>query len=97
LKVRVRYFASLRELVGKREEVVEMEDVADVAGLLRILTDRHGEKFGGFVFDRDGRTVRRSLQFLVDGKNVASLEGLRTRVRDGSEFAILPPVGGGTG
>jgi len=39
--------------------------------------------------------VREHLQLLVNGKSVSLSEELETRLREGDEVAIVPPVGGG--
>ncbi len=66
-----------------------------VKDLLRILTEKHGDKFTEFVFEANSSKPKRSLQFLINGKNISYLDGLLTKLEEGNEFAIVPPVGGG--
>lgn len=95
MKVKVKFFALVRELTGKREEVVDLADTATVRTLLDKLVDEYGAKFHEYVFDPESKEPRGHLQFLIDGRNIALMQGLDTTLRDGSSFAILPPVGGG--
>lgn len=95
LKVTVKYFASVREIAGKREEVLEVEDGTTIESLLHILSKTYGSKFVDYVFDEKMHTPRDHLQFLVDGKSASTLQGLKTKIMDGCQFAIIPPVGGG--
>ena len=94
MKIKVQYFASLRELLNLREEVLELQDDIDVAALFTFLAERHGQKLRAYVFDSAG-APKQHLQFLVDGKSITTLNGLKTTLHDGSAFAIIPPVGGG--
>jgi molybdopterin synthase sulfur carrier subunit len=95
LKVTVKYFASVREIAGKREEQLEVDDGATVETLLNGLSRMYGQKFTEYVFDEKTHAIRDHIQFLIDGKSAITLQGLKTRIRDGCQFAIIPPVGGG--
>jgi len=95
MKVTVKFFALVRELTGKREEVVDLDDQATVRTLLSKLVDEHGVKFRDYIFDPVSKEPRGHLQFLMDGRNVALMQGLETILKEGASLAILPPVGGG--
>mgnify|MGYP006267132749 FL=1 len=94
IKVTVRFFTTLREITGKKEEQVELSRPPTVASLLKQLSKEHGKEFGDYVYDELGN-VRGHLQFLVNGRSVTALKDMRTRLQDGDQLAILPPVGGG--
>ena len=94
MKIKVQYFASLRELLNLREEVLDLRDGLDVAAVLTLLAERHGQKLRAYVFDSAG-APKQHLQFLIDGKSITTLSGLKSILHDGSAFAIIPPVGGG--
>ncbi|HDI07271.1 MAG TPA: MoaD/ThiS family protein [Candidatus Bathyarchaeota archaeon] len=95
-RISVRFFTVLRELIGQKEIVVEFaERHITVERLLESLVRRYGKEFKEYVFDPVSNDVRGHLQLLVNGRNIASLSGLDTRLEDGDVFAIIPPVGGG--
>jgi len=95
LKVSVRFFTSLREITGKREETLTFREgeKATVDRILKTLAAQYGKDFTEYVYDAKTGEVRGFLQFLINGKNAAS--GLQTELRDADVLAILPPVGGG--
>lgn len=95
LKVKLKYFATVREITGKREELLEVEDGATVESLLHTLSKMYGQKLVDYVFDKETGAPRDHLQFLIDGKSATTLQGLRTKIPDSCEFVIIPPVGGG--
>ncbi|MDO9094602.1 MAG: molybdopterin converting factor subunit 1 [Rubrivivax sp.] len=83
MKIRVRYFASLREALGADENIdmPEAGTVAELRNLLLALGGRHAE-----VLAR-GRAVRTALnQTLCDEA---------TALSEGDEVAFFPPVTGG--
>jgi MoaD family protein len=93
LKVTVRFFAALREIVGKKEETLEFANEASVTVkiVLKELTKLHGKEFSDYVCDAKFSEVRGYLQILVDEKSAT----LKTKLRDGDVLVIVPPIGGG--
>jgi MoaD family protein len=95
MKVKVKFFALVRELTGKREEIVDLNDQATVRTLLGKLVEEYGVKFRDYIFDPASMEPRGHIQFLMDGRNIALMQGLDTALKEGTSLAILPPVGGG--
>jgi len=94
MKVKVKFFTTLRELTGKKEEEIESSKVITVAELLSLLSKRYGREFTDYVYDERGR-VRSHLHLLINGRSITTLQGFETRLEEGDSFAIIPPVGGG--
>ncbi len=94
MKVKLQYFASVRELVDLREEVIDVPIGTDVSGLLDVLAAKHGDRLREYLFDRKG-SPRPHLQFILDEKSISETGGFSTVLTDGCRFAIIPPVGGG--
>ena len=97
MQVSVRFFTSLREIVDKKEEILEFPEGEKVTvdTVLKTLRQRYGKRFVEYIYDRETGEVRGFLQFLVNGKSASTLNGLQTELKDGDVLAILPPVGGG--
>jgi len=97
LQVSVRFFTSLREIIGKKEETLKFPESNKVTVdvVLKMLVQRYGERFVEYVYDENTGKVKGFLQFLVNGKSATALNGLQTELGDGDVLAILPPVGGG--
>jgi molybdopterin converting factor subunit 1 len=82
MKIRIRYFASLREIVGQSEEQLTIEEgerVTDVRTLL-------GTRYSGLqpILERSICAVNRSYV------------PPETPLKDGDELVFIPPMGGGT-
>ena len=97
MRVSVRFFTSLREIIKRKEETLDFSDTEKVTidKVLETLSQKHGKNFADYAYDVKTHKVRGFLQFLVNGKSASSLNGLQTALSDGDVLAILPPVGGG--
>lgn len=93
----MRFFTTLREIIGKREELITFADDEDaiVEKLLKKLAKRHGKSFTDYVYDSRTGEVRGFIQLLVNGRSTSTLEELNTKLKNGDVVAIIPPVGGG--
>ncbi len=97
MQVSVRFFTTLREITGKREETLMFmkSENATINRVLDKLAKRYGKSFVDYVFDRKTGEVKSYLQFLVNGRNTSASSSLETKLVDGDVLAIIPPVGGG--
>ncbi|MEM2214056.1 MAG: ubiquitin-like small modifier protein 1 [Candidatus Nezhaarchaeales archaeon] len=93
MKVKVKFFALIREVTGVKEVEEEVEDGVTVRKLLEKLCEKMPKKFQNFIFN--GREVSKNLIILVNRKGIRELDGLETKLKDGDEVALLPPVSGG--
>ena len=94
IKVAVRFFTTLREITGNKEESLEFSKPVSVDAVLKELSKKYGKDFDDYMFDELG-DVRGHLQVLINGRSVSTMQGLKTQLKDADQVAILPPVGGG--
>jgi molybdopterin synthase sulfur carrier subunit len=83
MKVRVRYFASIREAVGQGSE--ELQTRGETLGALRDELIARGEPYAAAL--ARGRAVRMALDQVMSEEAAA--------LREGAEVAFFPPVTGG--
>jgi len=95
MKVKARYFAHVREIVGKSEETFDVPSGTTAQAFLTMLSQKYGEAFRDYVFSKESDEPSPNVNFLLNGKNVNTMKGTETILYEGSSFAILPPVGGG--
>jgi len=96
VQIKVRFFTSLREIVGKREETLNFDDgTVTVDLVIKTLSEKYGSPFKEYVCNDKTNQPKSFLQFLVNGNSTSTLNGLQTELKDSDVLAILPPVGGG--
>lgn len=84
MKLRLHYFAWVREAIGKNEECRDLGGVATVGDVLAAL-----ERLGPAYADAFAEPAR--LRFALD----QAMVGIDAPVSEGAELAIFPPVTGG--
>jgi molybdopterin synthase sulfur carrier subunit len=92
--VQVRFFATLRAIVGAKTVDVELSDGASVLDLARVLAERY-PALAEYFFDEDGE-IGRLVHFMVDGRSSRWLpEKGRTVIGPDNEIDVFPPAAGG--
>lgn len=94
MRIIVRAFATIRELLGTGYTEILLEDGSDVRTLLKTLTEKFGEAFRNQILASEEKLAP-YVKILVNGRDIEYLSGIRTKLKDGDEVAIIPPVAGG--
>jgi molybdopterin synthase sulfur carrier subunit len=92
VKVRVRFFARFRELLGT-DIVAEPPSGTVLAALIREVTRKSPEGHDA-IFDEHG-AFREFVILMRNGKRVEAADAENTAITDGDEIAVFPPVSGG--
>ncbi len=92
MKVKVRAFASFREIIGREREMElkEGSTVADLLGDLAMASPRFKEA----AFDDLGQ-LRDYVLLMKNRKRIDGVQDLKSELCDGDEVAVFPPVAGG--
>ena len=92
--MRVRFYATLRALVGTKTVEVPLAEGTTVLDLARALAEMHPGLSEHF-FDAEGELAR-TVHFMIDGRNSRWLpDGSRTVLQPEHSVDVFPPVAGG--
>ena len=94
MKITVKFFTSLREITGKKEDEIQSPSIITLEELLAHLSKKYGKEFTEYIFDEKGK-VRTYIQILINGRSINVLQRFETKLKEGDTVAIFPPVGGG--
>ncbi|MEM2897637.1 MAG: MoaD/ThiS family protein [Candidatus Bathyarchaeia archaeon] len=94
--VNIVYLTIFREIVGKREETIEVPEETTLMSLLKILAKKHGKRFEEELFNSKTGEVWDYNKVLVNGKFAEELEGrYESKIDDGNKVMIAQAVSGG--
>lgn len=94
IKVRVKLFLTLRELVGKDILDIDLPEKSTVQDLLMFIIKKYGRAVSRYLLD-ERKNSREFLNYLINGKNITDLNGFETPLKTGDLIVIIPPVAGG--
>jgi molybdopterin converting factor subunit 1 len=82
MKIRIRYFASLREIVERNEEILTVDEAATVANVRELLITSYPH-------------LQPVLERCACAVNHGYVQ-IETPLHEGDELVFIPPVGGGS-
>ena len=88
----IRFYATLRPLVGGRSVQLEPQPATVAEVLARLVAEHSGLE--ARILDEAGQ-VRRFVAVMLNGRDIRHLEGLNTPIPPNSDMDIFPPVAGG--
>jgi molybdopterin synthase sulfur carrier subunit len=92
MKVHLKAFASFKDILGNEKDV-DVKEGSSFGELLKDLSSKN-TKLKDAVFDETGQ-LRDYVILMKNRKSIEHMEGLNTKLSEGDEVAILPPVAGG--
>ena len=92
MKIKVKFFATFRELFGGNSVELEFDEGTVMQNLLDFLCDSP-ERWHE-MFEKQS-VLKTYVKVLKDGRNIQFLDGMNTRLEEGNVISIFPPVGGG--
>ena len=95
MRVKVRYLGLIWKKIGKREEEFEIKGGSSLSELLDKLARTHGKNLKRLFDAEKGNIIDPTYIATVNGVLVDRLEGLRTRLRNGDEVALMTLISGG--
>ena len=89
MRVKIKVFATLRDKLGWKEKICEVEEESTVR---RVLEEIEGIR--EVVFDRN-REVSREYRVFINGRYIDFAGGLNRILKDYDEIAVFPAIAGG--
>ncbi len=91
MKILVRVFGDISQIIGKRHEI-EVPEGATVSAVTNRVGEKTGQRMGYLGEFRVGGS---DLAVLVNGKNIDMIGGTATKLSDGDEIVVMQPTAGG--
>lgn len=93
MKIRVKLFGVLYELVGSFKLELNVAGKLTIKDLIDLLSQTFNPKISEVLLNGDG--LRSDYIIMVNGKAIEWINGLNTSLNDGDEVVMLPSAEGG--
>ncbi|MFX0071093.1 MAG: ubiquitin-like small modifier protein 1 [Candidatus Hermodarchaeota archaeon] len=92
IKVTIKFFAYLRDYINDGIIEIDLVKGDTISHLMDYLCNTY--KIRDKLFDNE-KNLKSWVSILKNGREINFLEGLQTKLENGDEVAIFPPVAGG--
>lgn len=89
----VKFFANLKNIIGRKKVKIELNKKSTVLKLLEVLFEQFTELKNEIMTENN--EPKEWIQILKNGRNIKYLESLNTLLEEGDTISIFPPVAGG--
>jgi MoaD family protein len=95
MKVRVHYLGFIKNMLGKKEEEIDLREGAPLSELLDKLAGLYGKPFKKEVFEHGLRDLKTGFVVTVNGILMDQLCGVETRLKEGDNVILMSLMSGG--
>ena len=95
IKLKIRTILDFKRIFGQREVEISVPQECTLQELLITMVDTWGDELRSRLFEPNTTTPLPHIRLMVNGQDIAFLNGMETVLEEGDEILILPPVGGG--
>jgi molybdopterin synthase sulfur carrier subunit len=95
IRIKVKPFFYLKELLGAKELILELPAEATVLEVIEELTRRSNHALKEAIIDSNTGQIKPYYRILLEGRDLSCLGGLNTKLSDGDIISLFPPVAGG--
>ena len=95
ISVKVHTILTLKTVMGSGEIGLAFPEGSTLGQLIATLVNKYGDDLASHLYEPNSRNLRSYIRLMVNGRDIAFLEGMETVLHHGDEVLILPPVSGG--
>lgn len=95
ITVKLHSILDIKKIIGQGEIEISLKEGSTAQTLLETMLERWGKALSGAIFEPDSTRLLPYIRLMVNGRDIAFLNGLETVLKEHDEILLLPPVSGG--
>jgi molybdopterin synthase sulfur carrier subunit len=90
--VKIKFLARFKDITGEKK--VEFDFNGELSGLIDVLFKKYGNKFKESLLNDEG-LFRDYVKILINGEDIAQINGLKSPIHNDDEIIIFQTIAGG--
>ena len=95
MKVKVQYLGFIKNMLNKREDILEIDEGAQLSDLLNKLAGIHGAAFQKEVYEPGIPDVKTGFSVTINGIFIGQLGGMDAKLTEGDNVMLMSLMSGG--
>ena len=95
LKIKVQYLGFIKNMLNKREDILDIDDDAHLSDLMNKLAGIHGAAFQKEVYEPGLSDVKTGFSVTINGIFIGQLGGLEAKLSEGDNVMLMSLMSGG--
>jgi molybdopterin converting factor small subunit len=95
LHVKVQYLGYIKNMLNKKEELLEIDDNAHLSDLLNKLAGIHGAAFKKEIYEPGVNNIKTGFSVTINGIFIGQLGGLDAKLSEGDNVMLMSLMSGG--
>ncbi len=94
IRTEIKFLSILSDLINSEELIIELTENSTIRHLLNLLHVRIGDKFKKRILSETS-DLNNYVILVVNGKDIRTLDGMNTIIRENDKISFLPALAGG--
>ena len=94
IRIKISFLSLLADIVNEEDIIMSIKVDSTVEDALNILSKEYGNKFKETIFTPSD-SLKDYILLGLNGKDIRSLDNLKTLLHNGDEISFLPAIAGG--
>ena len=95
ISVTIKTILDIKKILGASEVTLSVPEGSTLEELLAIMVNRWGEELSSRLLNPANKEILSYIRIMINGRDIAFLNRLKTKIHAGDQILILPPAGGG--
>jgi molybdopterin synthase sulfur carrier subunit len=91
---KITFLSLLIDVTDVEELSLQVSDNSDLRNLLDQLALKFGKRFEEMIF-KSSNDLNKYVLITINGRDIRSLEGLKTKIQENDEISFIPAIAGG--
>ena len=95
ISIKIKSVLNIKKILGASEVTLDIPDGSTLEEVIFIMVNNWGEDLSSQLFNPADKKILPYIRIMINGRDIAFLNRLKTEIHAGDQILLLPPAGGG--